>query len=351
MPGELAKDCVVIGDPTEASQIYNKGFYGYPMSGGGLQLEFLEALFLVEASRLEVLSGEKPVPLHKLMAMAASDNRDFEIKYIVYRDLRQRGYVVKTAGEDFDFRVFPRGGSPTTTQTKNWVAARSERALFDMSSFVEDIDRAERTRKELLLAVVDEEGDLTYYRADRAEPKGRLEDPGSGEEVEARLLEDRVLVFDEAGAQRLYGSGYYGKQLGKVLQLSLIEAAYLMEEGRLRVSTLATSRNVPLPRFKKRALKFQPDFELRLSAYRDLRSRGMVVKTGFKYGTHFRVYEDDPDKIHARFLVHCIPEDHTTTWPEMSRAVRLAHGVKKEILFAWVRPQGTEYLRLARVRP
>ena len=88
MPGELAKDCVVIGDPTEASQIYNKGFYGYPMSGGGLQLEFLEALFLVEASRLEVLSGEKPVPLHKLMAMAASDNRDFEIKYIVYRDLR-----------------------------------------------------------------------------------------------------------------------------------------------------------------------------------------------------------------------------------------------------------------------
>lgn len=67
MPGELAKDCVIIGDPTEASQIYNKGYYGYPMSGGGLQLELLEALYLVEASRLEVLSGEKPVPLHKLM--------------------------------------------------------------------------------------------------------------------------------------------------------------------------------------------------------------------------------------------------------------------------------------------
>ena len=67
--------------------------------------------------------------------------------------------------------------------------------------------------------------------------------------------------------------------------------------------------------------------------------------------TRLPVYEDNPDKIHARFLVHCIPEDHTTTWPEMSRAVRLAHGVKKEILFAWVRPQGTEYLRLARVRP
>jgi len=77
----------------------------------------------------------------------------------------------------------------------------------------------------------------------------------------------------------------------------------------------------------------------------------MVVKTGFKYGTHFRVYEDDPEKTHARYLVHALPEDYSTTWPEMSRAVRLAHGVKKEILFAWVREQGTEYLRLTRVRP
>ncbi|NLI74527.1 MAG: tRNA-intron lyase [Euryarchaeota archaeon] len=351
MPGELAKDCVIIRDPTEASQIYNKGYYGYPMSGGGLELEFLEALFLVESSRLEILSEGKPVSLPKLMSLAASDRRDFEIKYIVYRDLRQRGYIVKTAGDDFDFRVFPRGGSPTTTPTKNWVAAISERAIFDMSAFVEDIDRAERTRKELLLAVVDEEGDLTYYRADRANPVGKLNEDHLNDAVESHLLEDRVLVFDEAGAEQLTKNGHYGKQLGKVLQLSLIEAAYLMENNRLNVSTLATSRNVPLPRFRKRALKFQSDFELRLNAYRDLRSRGMVVKTGFKYGTHFRVYEDNPNKIHARFLVHCLPEDHTTTWPEMSRAVRLAHGVRKEILFAWTRSKSTEYLRLVRVRP
>lgn len=351
MPGELADDSIIIKDPTEASQIYNKGYYGYTLSGGGLELELLEALYLVEASRLEVVSNGKTVPLRKLMTLAASDRRDFEIKYIVYRDLRQRGYIVKTAGDDFDFRVFPRGGSPTTTPTKNWVAAISERALFEMSSFMSDLDRAERTRKELLLAVVDEEGDLTYYSADRTAPRGQLSDGVEGAPVETHLLEDRVLVFDEAGAERLFRNGFYGKQLGKILQLSLIEAAYLLERGRIAVSTLATSRNVPLPRFIKRALKFQPDFELRLSAYRDLRSRGLVVKTGFKYGTHFRVYEDDPDKIHARFLVHCIPEEHTTSWPEMSRAVRLAHGVKKEILFAWVRPQGTEYLRLARVRP
>jgi len=351
MPGELVEDSVVVRDRTEASQIYNKGYYGYTLSGGSLELELLEALYLVESSRLEVQADGRTLSLAELTAAAAAAHRDFEIKYIVYRDLRSRGYVVKSAGEDFDFRVFPRGGTPTSSPTKHWVAAISERATFDVEAFMAVLERSERTRKELLLAIVDEEGDLTYYRADRTTPKGKIESPPVGAPVPAALLEDRVLVFDEAGAARLYQGGYYGKSLGKVLQLSLIEAAYLLEEGRIEVGTIATARKVPLARFVKRALKFQPDFELRLRAYRDLRARGLVVKTGFKYGTHFRVYEDDPEKIHARYLVHALPEDYVTTWPEMSRAVRLAHGVKKEILFAWVREQGTEYLRLARVRP
>jgi len=164
---------VVIRDQTEASQIYNKGYYGYTLSGGGLELELMEALYLVEASRLEVVSDGHTVTLAELMASAAASHRDFEIKYIVYRDLRSRGYIVKSAGADFDFRVFPRGGTPSSTATKNWVAAISERALFAITAFMDDMDRAERTRKELLLAVVDEEGDLTYYRAERSEPKGR----------------------------------------------------------------------------------------------------------------------------------------------------------------------------------
>ncbi len=131
----------------------------------------------------------------------------------------------------------------------------------------------------------------------------------------------------------------------------MIEAAYLMEQGRLEIYTIVSGRKVPLDRFKKRALKFQQDFDLRLRAYKDLRSRGLVVKTGFKYGSHFRVYEDDPERSHARWLVHAVPEDYETIWPEMSRAVRLAHGVKKEILFAWVKEDSTEYMCLSRVRP
>jgi len=37
-------------------------------------------------------------------------------------------------------------------------------------------------------------------------------------------------------------------------------------------------------------------------------------------------------------------------WPEISRAVRLAHGVKKQILFGEVGHR-VRYVRLERVRP
>jgi tRNA-intron endonuclease, archaea type len=351
MPGALVGDSVIIEDPTEASQIYNKGFYGYPRSGGGLELDLLEAVYLVESARLEVLNADQPISLERLVASASAVHRDFEIKYIVYRDLRGRGYLVKAAGDDFDFRVFPRGGSPSSSQTKNWVSAISERWAFHMGPFMEIMERSQRTRKDLIIAIVDEEGDITFYHADRADPRGTSHAGWNGPAVRGVLLEDRVMVFDEGGSHRLYEHGAYGKKLGKALQLSLLEAAHLMDEGRLEVVTIISGRTVPPPRFKKRAVKLQPDFDLRLKAYKDLRERGLVVKTGFKYGTHFRVYEDDPERSHARWLVHAVPEGHTTTWPELSRAVRLAHGVKKEVLFARVADTGTEYLRLSRVRP
>jgi tRNA-intron endonuclease len=105
---------------------------------------------------------------------------------------------------------------------------------------------------------------------------------------------------------------------------------------------------------KKLAAKLQPEFEQRLAVYKDLKKRGMIVKTGFKYGTHFRVYEGDPDCEHSEFLMHAVPTDFETTWEEISRAVRLAHGVRKQMLFARlpkVKKGEIDYIRLARIKP
>ena len=87
-----------------------------------------------------------------------------------------------------------------------------------------------------------------------------------------------------------------------------------------------------------------------MKAYSDARSRGLVVKTGFKYGTHFRAYEGSPDDCHARYLMHAVDVSNRTMWPEISRAVRLSGGVKKEFLFSRV-GDDVEYLEFRWFRP
>lgn len=350
MAAEFKGDHVVVADPAEASAIYNRGYHGTPLPGGGLALDLVEAAHLMEADKLEVVRRGRPIGLGDLLRVGNKTVPNFEIKYLVYRDLRQRGYVVKPNVEPLDFRVFPRGGGPKKTPAKYWVSAVSERAVFDLQQLVQLLESTANVRKQLLLAVVDEESDLTYYRVNQLGPQGQSAPGTPTIQAQATFLGDRALVLDEGQARALYDAGYYGRMLGKRLQLSLMETAHLASRGLLEVKDATTGRGMSLATLMRRAERLQPDFRLRLRVYEDLRGKGIVVKTGFKYGSHFRGYEGDPEKHHARYLIHALPKDFRGMWPEISRAVRLAHGVKKEILLGRV-GDGVHYIRLQRVRP
>ena len=54
MPRELVDDTVTVLEQKEASQLHNKGNYGYLLSGGGLELDPAEALYLGESDCLQV---------------------------------------------------------------------------------------------------------------------------------------------------------------------------------------------------------------------------------------------------------------------------------------------------------
>ena len=350
MPGEIRGDRVIVGDPAEASTIYNRGYFGVPQSGGGLELSWLEAVYLVEAERLQVLRRGQTVALAELFRIAGTREKAFEIRYLVYRDLRQRGYVVEAQDGPVDFHVLPRGGAPRKTPSRYWVRALGEGAVFDLAELLARAEEAASVRKTLLLGLVDEESDLTYYAVREAEPRGHQRPREVRPPVLVYFRGDRAVVLDEAEARRLHEVGFFGKLVGRRLQLSLLETAYLLKAGLIEVRNADTDRPIRLPRLLREAKAIQPDFALRLRAYEDLTSRGVISKTGFKYGAHFRAYEGDPEIHHARYLVHVVPKGHHGAWPEISRAVRLAHGVKKQILFGEV---GTEvrYVKLERVRP
>ena len=352
MPGKLRGQDIFVDEEKEAGQLYSKGYFGKPQSGGGLKLSLIEAIYLTEAGKLKVYKGSEPQNLDKLFRMGNKLIENFEINYIVYRDLRQRGYVVKKGTAPLDFRLLPRGGIPGKNPSEYWVLAMSERGEFDVEEMTGIVKKVLKAKKTLLLAVVDEESDITYYRTKMVKPRGRVKDEADGVLAEALFLRDRVLVLDECEAQMLHNVEFFGKLVGPGLQLSLLETAYLMEKGHIKVRSARTGRFMKLDTFQRDARKAQPDFDLRLQVYKDLKDRGILVKTGFKYGSHFRAYTGDPENNHAKYLVHSLPEEYVGMWAEISRAVRLAHGVKKDILLGHQKgKEKVEYLRLRRVRP
>lgn len=352
MSGRLSADATVrVADPSEAGGVYGRGFFG-TVDNDGLLLDRYESCYLLEMARLEVHDArDRAVAWPALFRQALRAERGFGVRYLVYRDLRQRGYVVRVVAPPFAFAVLPRGGTLGKSPAKFWVAAYSERAPFSLDVLVGLAERTQTARKSLLLAVVDEESDLTYYRVRRPHPSGALEALSPAEPVEGWVSEDRVVVFDPAAVERLGQGQAYGSRIGQRLELSLLEAAHLTETGQLSLRDARSQRKVPLERLRREARRLDPRFEERLAAYAHLRGQKLVVKTGFKYGAHFRAYPRNPENAHAKYLVQAVPDRHVAPWPEIAGAVRVAQGVRKELLLAGVGTAGVRFLSLERVRP
>ncbi len=334
MPGELRDDAVVINDQKEGCQIYNKGNYGYPLSGGGLELDLVEATYLLEAGRIQITSGGREVSFPELFDYSSEKYDEFDIKYMVYRDIRQRGFVVKMETGSFDMSVFPRGETMSSSRPAYLVRAVSERSTMHPADFRMEIAETAKKGKKLLYGVVDEEGDLTYYIMSEGNVSGGVRTDADAC-VEGKMIRDRVFVFKKEDAARLKGFGFFGKDIQNMLQLSLIESCYLMRRGGLSVRDTAGDP-ISSDSLTEYGRNTQDEFILRLRAYEDLREKGLIVKTGFKYGTHFRMYEKSPNELHARYLAHAVSGNSPMTWPEISRAVRIAGGVKKEMVFCCV---------------
>ena len=105
MAGEFRNGVVVVDDPAEGSALHNRGSYGEPLGGGGLSLTLMESVYLVETVRLSIVKDGAELPMRTLLRAAAAAYDQFEIKYVAYRDLRQRGYVVIEGAGPPDFLV------------------------------------------------------------------------------------------------------------------------------------------------------------------------------------------------------------------------------------------------------
>ena len=105
----LAANKVLVEEKKVKDQLIQKGFG--ERDNSRLVLDLREALFLLEKDKIEIedSNGEK-VSFEELLKQAEKREKNFYNKFIVFRDVRDRGYVIKTGFKfGFDFRVYPRG--------------------------------------------------------------------------------------------------------------------------------------------------------------------------------------------------------------------------------------------------
>ena len=151
------------------------------------------------------------------------------------------------------------------------------------------------------------------------------------------LADGIVSIKVEEGSKRpiaLHEKSKFGKIEADFLQLSLIEACYLLEKGRLDIYEDDNQCSIGyLIDFLK-----QEELYGKYIVYRDLKDRGFVIKTGFKYGSEFRLYNrgGGPNQSHSDYLVKIIFEDYDINALDFASYVRVAHGVNKKFLLAIV---------------
>jgi len=154
---------IISSNSEEAHSLCDKSYFGEPF-GEKVQYSPAEALYLFEKGKMDIYHKGKKLSLKKLMEKLRKVDKKIDVKYPVFRDLREKGYIVKTALKfGAEFRVYDRGSTPRQAHAKWIVFTDHESKKLSWNDFAAKNRVAHSTKKRLLLAIVDDENDVIYY--------------------------------------------------------------------------------------------------------------------------------------------------------------------------------------------
>lgn len=340
MEARRVDGAVRLGPPAR-QQFYDPRGIGRP-EGDGLVLSWVETAYLLLRGDIDVVDG-----LGAISFLSNPPDSGAFARLMAYRDLRDRGYYLATSyppaeppplGEPA-LEVRPRGANPTSDAVAYRVHVVTEATTTPVANLSPGT-----------IAVVDDEAEVTYLQLEDGAPSGDQPDY-DGPPVTGRLAGDRVLIED--APPTLYGTSFFGEPIDTApgdLVLNLLEARHLCRSGWLTLETDGPTS------ITDRGRTFQGErFDRRARVYGMLRDRGLVPRSGLKFGADFRVYDaidsaDDPG--HSRFLVDVHAATQTLSIRRLSGAVRLATGVRKTHVIAIADPDdGLRWRHVDRLTP
>ena len=149
----------------EDSDMLLQSGYGSRREGKSVVLSHCEALYLLGDRRVRVLEENKEaeIPFQSLLDKFRMEDPEIWIRYLIYADLRRRGYVVKEGfGEGIDFRMYERG-TYRKKPAKYIVYAICEGNPIPASRLNRVLRKVQGMKRKLIVAVVDRRGEIVYY--------------------------------------------------------------------------------------------------------------------------------------------------------------------------------------------
>ncbi len=161
----LAGERVLTESSDDAREFYNQSRFGTLAENGKVELSLLEGLYLMEKGRLLAKTDTgKEITFDNFLKKARKVEPNFWIRYCVFKDIRNRGYIIKTALKfGADFRIYDRGVKPGEDHARWIVYPVHEGETLTWYEFAAKNRVAHSTKKRLLIGIVDAEHDCTYY--------------------------------------------------------------------------------------------------------------------------------------------------------------------------------------------
>jgi tRNA-intron lyase len=279
------KGCIMFAADQSTKDILRGGYFG-TMNKDRLELTPEEGLYLIDVRHASCKSQQSGDELSfNDIASRFSAGRKFMARYFTYKDWRDRGLVIKR----------PEGimGGSGKAQLKRYSASQLKLKNITFNG--------------------------VFFPADMT-----------------------TIVDDEEKGKSIYLDFWFGQygtykvmERGRLNKLDIYETLFLLDRGALKV------KNHTRKQILETAMKRRPDFQKLYQVYEDWRSKGYVIKTGFKFGTHFRVYfpnarpvKDDPSWVHSKHVIHVFPRDAKLLISEWARVIRVAHSVRKTFILA-----------------
>ena len=119
MKSELVENRIIVWNIEDSKKLFSEGYYGKPIGipkpkieeiDAPLILDLIEGLYLLENKKITISKLKQKISIEQMTEICKKEVHEFEKKYIVYKNFRDKGYIINP-GIKFgcDFAVYEKG--------------------------------------------------------------------------------------------------------------------------------------------------------------------------------------------------------------------------------------------------